>query len=99
LPVGPVDLDDPDAGCRKVPGQAGAVAARALHAGQDDVPELPQPARQARIPSHAGRELTRPGQPADGIERRSDVYLRVSVHSAGNGRSFFYDGHAVPFSG
>jgi hypothetical protein len=78
-------------------GQPGTVAPRALDADQGDVPELPEPAQQARVPGCAGGELARPEQPADGIESCGDVHLGVGVHTAGNGRSFFYDGHCRPF--
>src|SRR5262249_39677006 len=45
LPIGPVYLDDPDAGRGQVPGQARAVTAGALDADQGHLPEPAQPAR------------------------------------------------------
>ncbi len=80
LPVGPVHLHDPDPVPGEVAGQAGAVAAGALDADQGDVPELPEPAQRPGVPGRGRRELSRPQQPADGIEGRGDVHLRMGVH-------------------
>ena len=66
LPVGPVDLDDPDPGCGQMPGQARAVAAGALNADQGDGPEPGQPAEQAGVPGCGGRGFPTPSSPPRG---------------------------------
>jgi hypothetical protein len=99
LPVGPAGLHYPDPVPGEVTGQAGPVAAGALDADQGDVPELPEPAQQAGVPGRGRGELPRPEQPAEGVEGRGDVHLGMGVDPAGNGASFFYDGHCRPFLG
>jgi hypothetical protein len=80
-----------------VPGQARAVTAGALDAGQGDSPEPGQPVQQTGIPGRGGRELPHAGQPAEGIQRGRDVHVGVGVHAAGNDTWVFYDGHCRPF--
>ena len=96
LPIGPVYLDDPDAGRGQVPGQARAVTAGALDADQGHMPEPAQPVQQAAVPSRGGGEFTDAEQPANGVQRGRDVRVGVSVHAAGNGACVFYDGHCRP---
>ena len=98
LAAGPARLHDPDARRGDVAGQAGAVAAGPLDPGQGDGPEPAQPAQQARVPARRGRELLHAEQPADRIERGSDVRGGVRVHAAGDSAAVFYDGHAIPIS-
>ena len=100
LAVGAVDLDDPDACCGDVAGQAGAVAAGPFDPDQADRPEPAQPAKQAGVSGRAGRELLHAEQSPDGIQRGGNVHVGVSVHAAGNGACFsasLYDGHSHPF--
>jgi hypothetical protein len=47
LAVGTVDLDDTHSLGEEVPGQSGAIAARALDAGELDLAEAAQPASSA----------------------------------------------------
>jgi hypothetical protein len=75
LPTGPVDLHHPDPVLGEVPGQAGAVAAGALHADQGDVPELAEPSQHAGVPGRGRWELPRPEQAADGIEALAQFAL------------------------
>ncbi|HET9898079.1 MAG TPA: hypothetical protein VFQ44_24380, partial [Streptosporangiaceae bacterium] len=81
----------------EVPGKPGAVAAGALHPDQRDLAEPVQPAQQAGMPGRRRREVPRPGQPSDRIRSRGHVNLGVGVYPAGDGSSFFYDGHCRPF--
>jgi hypothetical protein len=100
LPVRPVDLHHPHAGCGDVPGQPSAVTAGPLDADQAHRAEPGQPAQQLAIPGRGGRELLHPQQPADRVERRRDVHVSVSVHAAGDGarlHTCLYDGHCHPF--
>jgi hypothetical protein len=96
LPVGPVHLDDPDAGCGDVASQAGAVAAGPFDPGQAHRPEPRQPVQQTGIAGRGGRELPDAEQPADGVERGGGVRAGVGVHPAGD-RASLYDGHSHPF--
>jgi hypothetical protein len=96
LAVGTVDFHDPDTGCGDVAGQAGAVAAGPLDPDQAHGPESAQPAQQAGVAGRGGRELFDSQQPSDGVERGSDVHLRMGVHAAGEG-ACLYDGHCRPF--
>ncbi len=100
LAVGAVDLDDPDAGGGDVAGQAGAVAAGALDADQADGPEPAQPAQQPGVAGRGDGELRDAEQPADRIQRGSDVHVRVGVHAAGDGAGggCLYDGQCHRFS-
>jgi len=79
-----------------VAGQAGAVAAGALDPDQAHGPEPAQPAQQAGVTGRADRELPDAEQPADRIERGSDVQVSVGIHAAGNCASL-YNGHAISF--
>jgi hypothetical protein len=97
LAVGAAGLDDADAGCGDVAGQAGAVAAGAFDPDQADGPEPAQPFQEAGVAGRAGRELPDAEQPADGIERGGDMHVGMSVHTAGN-CTCFYDGQGHPFS-
>jgi hypothetical protein len=65
LPVGPVYPDDPDAGRGQVPGQARAVTAGALDAGQADGAEPGKPSRPAYPAAVAGNSMT-PSSPPRG---------------------------------
>jgi hypothetical protein len=57
LPVGTIDLNNPDTrGCH-VPGQASAVAAGPLDADQAHRPEPAQPVQQTGVTGRRGREL------------------------------------------
>ena len=96
LPVGPVHLDDPDAGRGDVAGQAGAVAAGPFDPDQAHRPEPRQPVQQTCIAGRGGRELPDAKQPADGVERGGDVRAGMGIHPAGDGVSL-YDGHSHPF--
>jgi hypothetical protein len=103
LPVGAIDLDDPDTSRGDITGQSGAVTAGPFDAGHGDGTEPAQPAQQAGIAGRGGGELPGAEQPADRIERGGDMRIRVSIHAAGNCRAtgnracFFYDGHCHPF--
>ena len=66
LTVGTVHFDDPDAGRGDVPGQARAVAARALDADQGDGPEPAQPAQQAAYPAAVAGNSWTPSSPPMG---------------------------------
>jgi hypothetical protein len=98
LPVGAIDLDDPDTSCGDITGQSGAVAAGPFDADQGNGTEPAQPAQQAGIAGRSGGELLNAEQPADRIERGGDMRIRVSIHAAGNCRAtgnracFFYVG-------
>ena len=59
--------------------------------------EPAQPAQQAGVAHRSGREFLDAEQPPDRIERSGDMHIGVSVHAAGDGTSFFYDGHSRPF--
>jgi hypothetical protein len=96
LPVGTVDFDDADAGRGDEAGQAGAIAAGPLDPDQADGPEPAQPAKKVGVAGRGRRELSYPEQPADGIQRSSDVHVRVGVHTAGH-RARLYDGQRHPF--
>jgi len=59
-----------------------------------------QPLQQPGITGRGGRELMDAEQPADRVERGSDVHIGVRVHPAGDGaclRACLYDGHCHPF--
>jgi len=84
LAAGAAGLDDPDAGGGDVAGQAGAVAAGALDAGQADGPEPAQPAQQPGVAGRGDGELRDAEQPADRIQRGSDMHVGVGVHAAGD---------------
>ena len=94
-----VEVDRPDPGRGQIAGQASAVAAGALDAGQGDVPEPPEPAQQAGVPGRRRGELPRPQQPADPVKCRGDMDFGMGVHPAGDHGFFFYDGHCRPFLG
>ena len=55
-----------------------------------------QPSRPA-YPAAAGRELPRPQQSPDRVQRRGDMHVGMGVHAAGDGTRVFYDGHCRPF--
>ncbi len=97
LPVGAVNLDDPDAGGGHVAGQAGAVAAGALDPDQAHRPESAQPAQQPGIAGRGHGELPDAEQPADRIKRGRDVGIGMSVYAASN-CACLYDGHCHLFS-
>jgi hypothetical protein len=77
-------------------GQARAVAAGPLDPDQADRPEPAQPAQQPGIAGCRGRELPDTEQPADRVQRGSDVHAGMSVHPAGDG-ACLYNGHSHPF--
>jgi hypothetical protein len=91
LPVGPVHLNDPDAGRADMPGQAGAVAAGALDPDQGDGPEPGQPLQQAGVAGRGDRELLDAEQPANRIQRGRDMRVGVGVYPASDG-ACLYDG-------
>ena len=96
LPVRPVHLHHLDTRGGHVPGQASAVTAGPLDAGQRDRPEPGQPAQQAGVTGCGGWELLRAEQSPDGIQRRGHMHVGMGVHAAGDG-ACLYDGHVIPF--
>jgi hypothetical protein len=98
LTVGPVDLDDLDAGGIQVPGQPGAIGARALHADPGHLTEGTHPGQQLSIAGSAGRKRLDAQQAADIVQGRGDMDVQVGVDSARDGAAGFYDGHRHPFS-
>jgi hypothetical protein len=74
LPVGAIHLDDPDAGCRHLAGQASAVAAGPLDPGQAHGPEPAQPLQQLAVTGDAAfaplAEVTA-SAPTREVERRA----------------------------
>jgi hypothetical protein len=103
LPAGADCLDDPDAGCGDVAGQAGTVAAGSLDTGQGDGAQPAQPAQQAGVARRCGGEFREAEQPAEPIERSGDMGICVSIHAGirgatGNGACFFYDSHSLLLS-
>ncbi len=66
LAVGPVDLDDPDAGRGDVPGQSGAVTAGPFDPDQADRPEPAQPAEQAGVSGRVAGNSPTPSSPPMG---------------------------------
>jgi hypothetical protein len=97
LPVGAVDLDDPDAGRGDVAGQAGAVAAGALDPDQAHGAESAQPAQQPGIADRGDGELPDAEQPADGIQCGGDMGIAMGVYAASNS-ACLYNGHCHLFS-
>jgi hypothetical protein len=97
LPVGAVDLHDPDSCGGDVAGQAGAVAAGPLDPDQAHSPEPAQPVQQAGVAGQGSRELPDAEQPADRVERGGDMGVGMSVHTAGDG-ACLYDGQCHLFS-
>src|SRR5690242_20451941 len=85
LAVPAVHLHDPDTGGHHVAGQASAITAGALDPGQAHSPEPAQPLQQAGIAGRGDRELLDAEQAPDGIQRGGHVYVRMGVHTAGNG--------------
>jgi hypothetical protein len=66
------------------------------------IPNPPSHASRAGITGRGSQELLDAEQPADGIERSSDVRTGVSVHAASDDaclHACLYDGHVIPFSG
>ena len=66
-------------------GQLSAVTAGPFDTGQAHRTEPAQPLQQAGLPGRGSRELGHAQQPANGIERGSDMHIRVGVHAAGDG--------------
>jgi len=82
-----------------VAGQARAVAAGPFDAGHGEGPETAQPAQQAGVSGCGSWELLHAQQPADRVERGSDMHVGVRVHAAGDDARVFYGGHSRPFHG
>ena len=96
LPVGAVDLNNPDPSGRDVPGQPGTVTASPFDPDQAHSPEPAEPIQQAGVTGRGGRELLHAKQPANGVKGGSDVSVRVGIHTAGDG-ACLYDGQRHPF--
>ena len=80
-----------------MPGQARAVTAGALDAGQSHGPEPAQPVQQPRVPGRGGRELLDAQQSSERVQCGRDVQAGVGVHAAGDDTCVFYDCHGRPF--
>ena len=83
-----------------MPGQPGTVTTGPFDPGQAHGAEPAKPAQQLGITGRGGRELLDAKQPADRVERRRGMHLRVGIHATGDGTCFhacLYDGHCHPF--
>jgi len=74
-----------------------AVASGPFDPDQAHGPEPAQPAQQPGIAGRRDRELPDAEQPAERIQRGSDVHVSMSVHAAGDG-ACLYDGQCHLFS-
>ena len=97
LPVGAVDLDDPDTSCGDITGQSGAVTAGPFDADQGRRSQTCQvsPGRRAYPLAVAGNSCT-PRSPPNRVKRCGDDAHGVGVYAAGNSARVFYDGHCRP---
>jgi hypothetical protein len=80
--VGPVDLDHPHLLINQIAGQAGAVAAGALHADHTDLAVVAEPALQLPVAATISRELPVAEQASLCIEHGSVVGATVGVDPA-----------------
>ncbi len=84
LPVRPDHLGHLHAGGGQVAGQAGAVAAGALHADLHQFAVAPHPGQRRPEARPGGRELLGPQDPAYLVDHAGHVHLGVGVHAPGD---------------
>jgi len=98
LAVRAVDLDHLDARRAQEPREAGTVGAGALYTDTCDRSERAQPTEELVVAGCGGLEALDTQQPADVIQRGSDVDVEMRVDAARDRTRAFYDGHRHPFS-
>ena len=99
LPIRLIDLDHRDAPASERPVERRPIRTGAFDTDQVQPAERVEPTDQ-RVVAVIGRgERLDAEEPADLIERRSDVDVQMCVDPAGDPAVDFYDGHAIPFIG
>src|SRR5262245_45762997 len=78
-------------------GESGAVGAGSFDTDTFDRPEGLEPAHQSVVTRRCRRERRDAEQPADRVDRRGYVHIKVGVDAAGDRARRIYDGHAIPF--
>ena len=81
----------------QVTGQAGPVAAGALHPDPHHRAEAGQPTEQLAVTRRRGRKLLHPQQPTDPVQRRGHVHLQMGIHATRDRARGIYSCHGHPF--
>ncbi len=97
LAVGAVHLHHLHPRPAQVTGQAGPVAAGALHPDPHHRAEAGQPTQQLAVTRRRGRKLLHPQQPTDPVQRRGHVHLQMGIHATRDRARGIYSCHGHPF--
>ena len=98
LAVGAVYLHHLHPGPAQVAGQAGPVAAGALHPDPRHRAEAGQPNQQLPVTSRGWSETrSTPRQPTDPVQRGGHVHIQMRVHTTSNRARGIYSCHGHPF--
>ena len=97
LAVGPVDLDDFDAGALEEPGQPRAVGPGAFDTNLLHRAKATHPLEQRLIPAWRGHEGLHTQHATDRVQGSGHVDVQMGVDTADHGAFGLYDGHCHPF--